>query len=258
MGLALFRGWAEAGIGAQVAILEPAPSPELRRLARSSGALLNPKLSSLAAAKLRAVVLAVKPQKMDEALTALAAFATASTVIVSIAAGRTIESLAKSLGGDARVVRAMPNLPASIGRGITVAVKGPRVSAAQARLADVLLSAGGEVTWVKDEKLIDPVTAVSGSGPAYLFLLVEALAAAGVAQGLAPDLAARLAFRTATGAGALLDMSTTDPAELRRQVTSPGGTTEAALKVLMDDSRLAKLMAEAVAAATRRARELGK
>jgi pyrroline-5-carboxylate reductase len=162
----------------------------------------------------------------------------------------------RSALGDLAIVRAMPNTPAAIGRGITVGVPNARVTADQRALADTLLRAVGAVEWVDDEGLIDAVTAVSGSGPAYVFLLAESLARAGAAAGLPADLSARLARATVSGAGELLHQSALDAATLRQNVTSPGGTTAAALGVLMAESGLDPLLEKAVAAATKRSREL--
>ena len=171
-------------------------------------------------------------------------------------AGKTLASIARGLPAQAAIIRTMPNTPAAIGRGITVAVGNARVKPAQRTLADRLLAAIGAVEWVDDERLLDAVTAVSGSGPAYVFLLAEALARAGSAAGLPADLAARLARATVAGSGELLNRSPLAAETLRQNVTSPGGTTAAALDVLMGADGLAPLMARAVAAATRRSREL--
>jgi pyrroline-5-carboxylate reductase len=176
------------------------------------------------------------------------------TLVLSIMAGRTLGFLEQALPGP--VVRAMPNTPAAVGRGITVAVPNKQVSAAQRELAQLLLTAIGAVEWVEDEALMDAVTAVSGSGPAYVFLLAETLARAGEAAGLPPDLAARLARATVAGSGELLHRSPLDAATLRENVTSPGGTTAAALEVLRSPKGLQPLLTEAVAAATKRSREL--
>ena len=202
-----------------------------------------------------AVVVAVKPQVAGEVMPALAPFVGGATVVVSIMAGRTLRFLAASLP-RAAIVRAMPNTPAAIGRGITVAVANARVSAAQRALVDALLSAVGGVEWVADETLMDAVTALSGSGPAYVFLLAEAMSRAGTAAGLPAALAATLTRATVAGAGELLHRSPLDAATLRQNVTSPGGTTAAALNVLMAKSGLGTLMEKAVAAATKRSREL--
>jgi pyrroline-5-carboxylate reductase len=203
-----------------------------------------------------AVVIAVKPQNADEAVPWLAPVVGADTVVLSIMAGKTLQFLAGALPPGSAIVRSMPNTPAAIGRGITVAVPNPNVTPDQRTLADKLLAATGTVEWVEDEGLLDPVTAVSGSGPAYVFLLAESLARAGAAAGLPPDLAARLACATVAGSGELLHRSALDAATLRQNVTSPGGTTAAALEVLMAADGLDRLMKDAVAAATRRAREL--
>jgi pyrroline-5-carboxylate reductase len=177
------------------------------------------------------------------------------TVALSIAAGTTLASLEAGLG-KIGIVRSIPNTPAQVGRGITAAVANPRVTAGARALVTVLLEAVGEVVWVADEALIDAVTAVSGSGPAYVFLLAECLAEAAVALGLAPDVAAKLARATVTGAGELLHRSELSPAELRKNVTSPNGTTAAALAILMGEDGLAPLMTRAVAAARKRSEEL--
>jgi pyrroline-5-carboxylate reductase len=253
MGGALLDGWLRLGLDpAQVAVIEPKPSPDLAALA-GRGLRLNPDARTLRDAA--AIVIAVKPQIAAEALPAVAPLISQSTVVVSIMAGRTLQSLAAALKGATALVRAMPNLPACIGRGITVAVP-LRVSAAQRELAHRLLSATGIVAWVEDEALLDAVTAVSGSGPAYVFLLTEAMTQAGVSAGLPKDLAEKLARETVAGAGALLDGAKLDAAALRENVTSPGGTTAAALEVLMGADGLVPLMQKAVAAATARSRKL--
>jgi pyrroline-5-carboxylate reductase len=245
MGGAMRAGWIEAG--RCVAVVEPGPhAPE--------GAVPSP---DALPADLRpaAVVLAVKPQEAVTVLPAYARFAS-SAVFLSIMAGRTIGGMRTLLGESAAVVRAMPNTPAAVRQGITVACPGPGVTAAQRDLCTDLLGAIGAVAWVEDEALMDPVTAVSGSGPAYVFLLAEAIEAAGIAAGLPPELARRLARQTVAGSGALLAASTEDAAQLRKNVTSPGGTTAAALAVLMAEDGLPALMRRAVDAATRRSREL--
>jgi pyrroline-5-carboxylate reductase len=250
MGGAMLEGWLNLGLDpARVAVIEPQPSPDLSASA-GRGVTLNP-----AAAPKTVIVVAVKPQTAAEAVPALAAFCGADTLVVSIMAGRTLGFFAEALPGVA-AVRAMPNTPAAVGRGITVAVPNGAVSGQQRVLADVLLAAVGGVEWVDDEALLDAVTAVSGSGPAYVFLLAEALAQAGVDAGLPVPLAARLARETVAGSGELLHRSSLDPAALRQNVTSPGGTTAAALKVLMGTEGFGVLMRQAVAEATRRSREL--
>ena len=253
MGGALLDGWLRAGLDpAKVAVIEPAPAPQITALA-ARGLRLNPHPSALT--DVAAIVVAVKPQTADQAMPAIAPLAAASTVVVSIMAGRTLQFLSHSLKNAGAFVRAMPNTPASIGRGITVAVP-LRVSAAQRDLAHRLLAATGTVEWVEDEKLMDAVTAVSGSGPAYIFLLAEALAEAGAAAGLPRELADKLARETVAGSGELLHRSSLDAATLRKNVTSPGGTTAAALDVLMGNDGLAQLMKKAIAAATERSRKL--
>jgi len=253
MGGALLEGWLRLGLDPKnVAVLEPQPAAELAALAQR-GLKLNPDPKTLSDAT--AVVIAVKPQVAAQAVPALAPLMSPSTVVISIMAGRTLQFLAAALKRPGALIRAMPNTPAAIGRGITVAV--PRnASAAQRALADGLLSATGAVEWVVDEALMDAVTAVSGSGPAYVFLLAEALAKAGVAAGLPAPLAAKLARETVAGSGELLHRSPLDAAVLRENVTSPGGTTAAALAVLMGENGLNALMTRAIAAATTRSREL--
>jgi pyrroline-5-carboxylate reductase len=253
MGGALLEGWLRLGLEPKaVAVLEPQPAPEIFALT-DRGLVLNPDKRALA--DVDAVIIAIKPQVAADIVPTLAPLIGPATVVVSIMAGRTLSFLAAALNKPCALVRAMPNTPAAIGRGITVAV--PRGAApAQRDLAHRLLAATGSVEWVEDEALLDAVTAVSGSGPAYVFLLAEALAAAGAAAGLPQPLAAKLARETVAGSGELLHRSTLDAAALRQNVTSPGGTTAAALAILMGNDGLAPLMTEAVAAATRRSREL--
>jgi pyrroline-5-carboxylate reductase len=253
MGGAMLEGWVALGLyPARVTVLEPQPSDELAALA-ARGLRLNPVRPAPAAPDV--IVVAVKPQTAPEVAPILRQMTGPSTLVVSIMAGRTLQFLAHALP-DRAIVRAMPNTPAAIGRGITVAVAIGNVSAEQRALAHRLLAATGAVEWVDDEGLLDAVTAVSGSGPAYVFLLAESLARAGVAAGLPEGLAARLARTTVAGSGELLHRSELDPALLRQNVTSPGGTTAAALAVLMADDGLEPLLKRAVAAATRRGREL--
>jgi len=254
MGGALLHGWVARGLDpAQVRVIEPQPGPELDALT-SRGLRLNP--APTAAGRIAAIVLAVKPQVAPEAIPALVPFVASTTVVVSIMAGRTIAFLEAALPRGTAVVRAMPNTPAAIGRGITVAVPNGGVSQQQRELVHDLLSATGAVEWIADETLMDAVTAVSGSGPAYVFLLAEALARAGVAAGLPDQLAGRLARATVAGSGELLHGSPLSPDVLRQNVTSPGGTTAAALAVLMAEDGLAPLLEKAVVAAMRRSREL--
>jgi pyrroline-5-carboxylate reductase len=253
MGSALLEGWLRLGLaGRNVAVIEPTPSPDLSVL-ETSGLVLNPDLRTLREPAV--IVLAVKPQIAVEAIAPLRALVGAATLVISIMAGRTLQFLSGALDGAGAVVRAMPNTPAAIGRGITVAVP-LRASSAQRQLAERLLSATGAVEWVEDEVLMDAVTAVSGSGPAYVFLLAEVLAQAGIAAGLPKALAEKLARETVAGSGELLHRSQLDAAALRANVTSPGGTTAAALDVLMAENGLEGLMERAVAAATARSRKL--
>ncbi|HEY3918718.1 MAG TPA: pyrroline-5-carboxylate reductase [Stellaceae bacterium] len=251
MGSALLAGWKRRRLAQPLAVVEPQPVVLPAGVKRYAAPAALPKRYAPAA-----IVLAVKPQSLAEALPFYRRFAGGGTVFLSIAAGKTLRFFARALGDDAATVRAMPNMPAAIGRGIAVACANPRVASAQRALCGKLLGAVGEVAWVEDEMLLDPVTAVSGSGPAYVFLLIECLAEAGVAAGLPGDLAMALARATVAGSGELARLSSEDAAQLRRNVTSPGGTTEAALKVLMGADGLAALMRRAVAAATQRSREL--
>jgi pyrroline-5-carboxylate reductase len=253
MGSALLEGWLRLGLDPKnIAVIEPAVPPHIAELT-PRGLQLNPRLQALKNAA--AIVLAVKPQVAPQAVPPLAPLVGPATVLVSIMAGRTLKFLSDALAKPCAMVRAMPNTPAAIGRGITVAVP-LHANDAQRALADRLLAATGAVEWTNDEALMDAVTAVSGSGPAYVFLLAEALTQAGIAAGLPKELAAKLARETVAGAGELLHRSTLDPAVLRENVTSPGGTTAAALAVLMGKDGLATLMEKAVAAATARSREL--
>jgi pyrroline-5-carboxylate reductase len=253
MGSALLEGWLQRGLDPKnVTVVEPAVSPHIADLTQR-GLQLNPRLQALKDAT--AIVLAVKPQVAPQAIPPLAPLLTPATVVVSIMAGRTLTFLAEALAKPCAIVRAMPNTPAAIGRGITVAVP-HNADDAQRALADRLLAATGAVEWTEDEALMDAVTAVSGSGPAYVFLLAEALTQAGIAAGLPRELAAKLAHETVAGAGELLHRSPLEPSVLRENVTSPGGTTAAALAVLMGKDGLASLMEKAVAAATARSREL--
>jgi pyrroline-5-carboxylate reductase len=253
MGGAMLAGWLEAGLDpAATTILDPAPSEAVAALCAARGIALNRADAGPAAV----LVLGIKPQGLEAAAPALAPLVGPDTLVLSILAGKTIADLKARLPAARAVVRAMPNLPASIGRGATGAVASPEVTTEQRALAEALLAASGLTEWLDAEADIDAVTAVSGSGPAYVFLLVEALAEAGVAAGLTPGIAARLARATVTGAGALLEASSEEAAQLRRNVTSPGGTTAAALDVLMRDDGLAPLMRAAVAAAKSRAGEL--
>ena len=252
MGGALFSGWVKRGL-APSALVDPAGSAGI---ARDCDAFAGSVAELPAGFAPAAVVLAVKPQMADGVLGALESALPVGCVVLSIMAGRRIDGISLALGGGRAVVRAMPNTPAAIGRGISVACAGAGVSGGQRDLCDALLAAVGDVAWVDDEALIDAVTAVSGSGPAYVFLLAELLEQAGIAEGLPADLARLLARKTISGAGALMDASPEDAAALRRAVTSPRGTTEAALAVLMDPGAWPRAVAAAVRAASARAREL--
>jgi pyrroline-5-carboxylate reductase len=253
MGGALLEAWIGLGVDpGRIAVLEPQPAASIEALA-ARGLRINPDTKSVCA---DAIVIAVKPQIARDIMPSVAALMSPATVVVSIMAGRAIAFLADALPHGAAVVRAMPNTPAAIGRGITVAVANSKVNSAQRQLADALLTATGDVEWIDDEALMDAVTAVSGSGPAYVFLLAESLARAGEKAGLPAKLAMRLARATVAGSGELLHRSPVDPAVLRQNVTSPGGTTAAALDVLMAPDGLDHLMERAVAAAARRGREL--
>jgi len=255
MGAALLSGLARAGAPGRVEVIEPHPSAEVEALCAAQGFILrrNPPADGRPAGT---VLLAIKPQLLDSVAPTLSKLVRSETLVVSILAGKRISDLSARLGAKA-FVRAMPNTPAAIGRGITGAFANVQTSAPQREVAQRLLAAAGEVVWVEREELIDAVTAVSGSGPAYVFLLAECLAAAGTAAGLAEDLAAKLARATVSGAGELMHRAPElSPATLRENVTSPGGTTAAALAVLMAQDGLAPLMTRAVAAAKRRATEL--
>jgi pyrroline-5-carboxylate reductase len=250
MGGAMLAGWLAGGLDpARTTVLDPQASPEMQALCAARGLALNPAAPPVA----DALVLAMKPQGLEGAAPALAPLIGPGTLVVSILAGKTIANLRDRLSGARAIVRAMPNLPASIGRGATGAVASPEVDDRQRAQAHALLASVGLVEWLDDEGLIDALTAVSGSGPAYVFLLAEVMAEAGVAAGLPADMATRLARETVSGAAALLAANPRDAALLRRDVTSPGGTTAEALAVLMRDGGLPDLMREAVDAARRRA-----
>jgi len=249
MGGAMLEGWLAGGLAPVIAV-EPNPSPKLEKM---TGVEVVAQIPSIRA---RACVVALKPQILRTAAAQLKPIADSGAPMISIAAGTSIATLRKAWGGKAHMLRAMPNTPGAIGRGITAIFKGPNATDADCRLAERLLAPLGRTLWVAKEKLIDVTTAVSGSGPAYVFLLVEALAEAAQAQGMPRPEAELLARATITGAGALLDADERAPCELRRDVTSPGGTTEAALKVLIGAKGLNGLLARAVAAANKRAGEL--
>jgi pyrroline-5-carboxylate reductase len=251
MGSALLKGWRESKAVDNATVVDPA-------LPSLSGVTVVSSLADVADDLPETILLAVKPQMLDQVMPGLAERLPDGALIISIAAGKPIAYFAGRLGKPAAIVRTMPNTPAAIGRGITVCCAGPGVSTTQRDTADRLMKAVGAVTWIDDETLMHAVTAVSGSGPAYVFHLIEALQAAAITAGLPPALAAELARTTVTGAGELARQSPDDPAKLRQDVTSPGGTTAAALSVLMGEHGLSDLMTRAVAAATARSEELAK
>jgi pyrroline-5-carboxylate reductase len=254
MGGALLAGWRARGIGGTIFVVEP--NRARARAARELGARVVAKADQLAPDfRPDVIVLAVKPQVMVEACTPYRRYA-ARAGFLSIAAGRTLAGLSRILGEQAAIVRAMPNLPAAVGRGVTVACANDRAGRNLRAFCNRLLTAVGDVAWVKEESLLDAVTAVSGSGPAYVFLLIECLAKAGQAVGLERTLASRLALATVSGAGELARRSRESAAQLRAQVTSPGGTTEAAMKILGARGGFGPLLKRAVKAAAKRSREL--
>jgi pyrroline-5-carboxylate reductase len=255
MGSAMIRGWLTLGMpGSAITAIDPYISSEMQALADEHGLRLADSTAGVSAPQV--LVLAIKPQMLDSAAASIAPLVGPQTLVVSIMAGKTIKDIATRLGASA-IVRCMPNTPAAVGRGITGAAANPGVSPAQRETAAALLSAIGKVAWLENEALIDAVTAVSGSGPAYVFYLVECMAKAGEAIGLPADLAMQLARATVEGSGELLYRDAGTPAsQLRVNVTSPGGTTAAALDVLMASDGLEPLMAKAIAAANRRAGEL--
>lgn len=258
MGGAMLDGWIARGLDPrQVAILDPFLDEQRRAELIGRGVRHASQADDLGGLAFKAVVLAVKPQSMSDVLPAIAPLAHGETVVMSIAAGLRLATLQAPFGPGQPVVRAMPNTPAQVGQAMSVAVPNRHVSAAQKKVVEALLAAIGKVAWVEDESLLDAVTAVSGSGPAYVFLLAECLAEAGRRAGLPADLADLLGRQTVVGAGALLADSPLPPAVLRQNVTSPKGTTAAALSVLMAEGGLQPLMERAVEAARKRSIELG-
>ncbi|NTF42660.1 pyrroline-5-carboxylate reductase [Rhizobium sp. AC27/96] len=254
MGGALLTGWLKNGVpGSSVIVVDPNPSEPMRKMIADAGAS---HVTGVPAGVTAGVLfIAVKPQMMDAVLPPLKATVGDNTVVVSIAAGKTLAALEAHLG-EAAMVRAMPNTPAMVGRGVTGAFANDRVAEFQRQLVQNLLKVSGPVEWVPGEADIDSVTAVSGSGPAYVFYLVECMAEAGRKLGLQADLAMRLARETVAGAGELLHQSPDDAARLRQNVTSPGGTTAAALGVLMAEDGMQPLFDAAIEAARKRAQEL--
>lgn len=254
MGGAMLSGWLKSGIkGSDVTVIDPGPSPAMATLISDNGA--THVTSAPEGMKAGVLFLAVKPQMMDVVLPPLKSLVGPETVVVSVAAGTTLAFMAARLG-EAAMVRAMPNTPAMIGRGVTGAFANSRVSAEKRAIVHDLLKVSGPVEWVETEADIDAVTAVSGSGPAYVFYLVECMAEAGRKAGLQADLAMRLARETVAGAGELLHQSPDAAAKLRQNVTSPGGTTAAALSILMAEDGMQPLFDKAIEAARKRAEEL--
>lgn len=250
MGGAMLRGWLARGLGPVVAV---DPDPILKGL---KGVRFVKQIESVRVAGARACMIALKPQVLKAEAWRLAPLAAQKIPMISIAAGVSVATLRKSWGPGARIVRAMPNTPGAIGRGVSSLYAPPNIPSRERRLAETLLEPLGAVVRVDRERLIDVTTAVSGSGPAYVFLLVEALTEAAEAEGMPRRKAERLARATVTGAGALLFADGRPPSALRRDVTSPGGTTEAAMKILLGSDGLKRLMSRAVEAAYRRAEEL--
>lgn len=258
MGAALLKGWIAQPEFPEIRVVEPSPSRLLRDLSRDGKIVWDTNFDGPSTPALAAVVLATKPQILKTQGPVLRQLGDTGTLIVSIAAGITTAFLAQACGPTARLVRAMPNTPGAIGKGITVLFAGSNAVQPDKNFAAHLMAALGETLWVSDEAQMDAVTAVSGSGPAYVFLLAEVLAQAGVAQGLDVETATRLARTTVMGAGALLAADSRSAETLRQEVTSPGGTTEAALGILMAQPGMMDLFQRAIAAAVERGRDLGR
>lgn len=255
MGGAMLEGWLKGGADAKkIVAFDPSPPPEVKALLDKHGIRLNPNVADVTDAEV--VLIAVKPQVMEDVLPGIVPVGRSKPLILSIAAGKTIATFERHFGAGAAVIRTIPNTPAAVGRGITAMASNSNVSAAQLQLARALLSAVGEVVTVDNESQIDAVTAVSGSGPAYVFYVTECLAAAGEKLGLSPELAMQLARATVAGSGELMRATGLPAATLRQNVTSPKGTTYAALQVLMAEDGLQPLFDKAVAAADKRSREL--
>jgi pyrroline-5-carboxylate reductase len=258
MGGALISGLIARGLDTrQIVVQDPDPSPGIAALLKRHAIPCEPSLTAIETAP-SVLFLAVKPQIIETVLPVAAKIAGPATLVLSVAAGRPLESFAAHFAPSTPIIRAMPNTPAAVGRAVTVCVGNAAVSDNNRALCEEILSAVGEVAWIGNESMMDAVTAVSGSGPAYVFLLTEALASAGRAAGLDEALAQRLAIATVSGAGELMHATSADPKTLRENVTSPGGTTAAALSVLMRDDALEKLLERAVAAGADRSRELAK
>jgi len=250
MGSAMLEGWLANGVpNTSVWVIDPNPSDWLQ----GTGVHINTDLPAAPAI----VLIAVKPQMMGDALPAIAAMGNGGTLFVSVAAGTPISVFEQMLGGKSPIIRAMPNTPAAVGRGITAIIGNPHATPVHLDLSQALLEAVGQVVRLQSEEQMDAVTGVSGSGPAYVFHMIECMARAGEAEGLAPDLAMQLAQATVAGAGALAEAADESPAQLRKNVTSPNGTTQAGLDVLMNESNgLPDLMTRTVKAAADRSREL--
>ncbi len=251
MGSAMLAGWLKGGLpNTSVWVIDPFPSDWVK----AQGVHVNADLPANPAL----VLIAVKPQMMGAALPTLAAMGS-DTLFVSVAAGTSLATYESALGSDSAIVRCMPNTPAAVGQGITALIGNANVSEDQLALSEALLQAVGQTVRLEAEDQMDAVTALSGSGPAYVFHMIECLAAAGEAEGLSPELAMKLAQATVAGAGALAEAADESPAQLRVNVTSPNGTTQAGLEVLMDgDNGLPPLVRATVAAAAERSRELGR
>lgn len=256
MGYALAVGWLTGAEAIGVQVVEP--SAPLRERAAAAGTTTSAELRAIPTLPTPdVVVLAVKPQQMDTVLPDVRRFADSGALVISVAAGVGLGHMEAAVGANASLIRCMPNTPAAIGAGMMVCVANAQTSPDQRALAQRLLCATGRVRFIEDEALMDAVTAVSGSGPAYVFHVIDCLERAGIAEGLPGDLARELALQTVYGAGRLAREGDTDPATLRRQVTSPNGTTAAALAELMGDAGVDPVIARAVHAARRRSAELG-
>lgn len=256
MGTAMLQGWLEAGVtGDQVTIFDPAPPPETMAVIAQYSISHNPPLNSVDGVE--AILVAIKPQMVDEVLPAMADLAKDNPLVVSVVAGKTIAAFRQHFGETTPIIRTIPNTPAAVGRGITAMAASDGVSAEQSKLATALLASLGEVVTVTDEALIDACTAISGSGPAYIFYMTECMTAAAKKLGLPADIAEQLARATVAGAGELMRATGTPAGVLRENVTSPKGTTHAALQVLMaDEDGMKQLVIRATAEAEKRSREL--
>jgi len=254
MGGALLRAWLANGAAKSPIVQEPHAADWLKALAKKGEVRLN----ETAPVPADILLLAVKPQYMGEVLPLAVKWVGEGTLVVSVAAGSTIKQLSAGLGGHTRIIRVMPNTPALVGRGMSVLCPGPGAQPKDTLRLAKLFSAVGKTATIGDESLMDAVTALSGSGPAYVFLLAETMAAAGAAQGLPEDVAMELAMATVAGAGEMMWQGEGAPSTLRENVTSPGGTTAAALEILMAEPGMKELLEEAIAKATARGKELGK